>query len=165
MRTNDRSPLVVALLLVALPACQITWRQRPVEPLDRDRKYEMQYDQTWVAVQQVMRGFGLEVKEQRQEGDVGLVDTEFKVLSDTDEDVNRLNKVAYTGPGGFIGGRYAMTVTVRGLNSGETKVKVVTRVEGFINEEYGYQVLRSTGLLENEVFVRIGNQLGTEPIA
>ena len=72
--------------------------------------------------------------------------------------------MAITGAGGFIGGRYTVTLTVRGVRNESIRVKVVTRVEGYINEEFSYQVLRSTGVIEREMFAALGRLLGTTPI-
>lgn len=163
-RSHRPYRLLAAMLLVALPACSITWRQRPIEPLDTDRTYAAGFEDAWAAIERTVTGIELEVRDRQQEDGVGLLETGYSVLSDTGDDINRLDKIAYAGPGGFIGGRYTLTVTVRSLRSGDTRVKVNTRIEGYVNEEFGYQVLRSRGLIEDRIFTRIGTALGTEPV-
>ena len=163
-RLHPSYRLVAALLLLALPACTVTWRQRPIEPLDTDRTYAAAFEETWAAVERTVAGMEMEVRDRQQEGGVGLLETGYRVLSDMGDDVNRLERIAYIGPGGFIGGRYTLTVTVRSLRSGDTRVKVNTRIEGYVNEEFGYQVLRSRGLIEDRIFTQIGTALGTEPV-
>ena len=63
----------------------------------------------------------------------------------------------------FIGGRYALTVTTRNVRDSGTRVKVTTRVEGYISEEYGYQELRSRGIIEDREFAAIGESVGAAP--
>jgi len=53
---------------------------------------------------------------------------------------------------------------VREIRGGHAKVKIVARIEGYMGEEYGYQVLRSTGLIEETLFTRLNETLGTTPV-
>lgn len=154
-----------AALLVALPACKITWREPRLEPLNTNRFYAAELDETCDAARNAVQEFGLEVSEFRGEEGACLVDTGWHVLSDTGEDpLNHLEDVAIVGPGPFIGGRYTVTVTGRASRDEGTRLRVVTRIEGYINEEFGYQVLRSKGLLEERMFAEIGDRLGTPPV-
>lgn len=156
-----------AFLLLALPACTITFREKPIEPLDTDRNYAVPLEQCWSATQAVIEDFVPEVKEANfePENEAGLIVSEFAVLADQGEPVNHLRQVAYARGAPFIGGRYTLTTTLRKVRDGTCKVKVVARIEGYLGEEYGYQVLRSTGLLEETIFERLGTQLGAEPVA
>lgn len=161
-----RSALLVSMIcaLGVLPACTITVREPVIRPLNTNRFYDAELSPTCDAVEGVITAVGLHVKETRREDTACLVESDFKVLSDTGDDpTQHLKRVAYTGVGGFIGGRYTVTVTTRNVRDGGTRVKVVTRVEGYINEEFGYQVLRSRGLIEEAMFAAIGESLGTPP--
>lgn len=160
-----RSPVAAALLLLSLPACSVQFREPTIERLDPDRSYDAACDPTWGTTQEVLEELGAEISEIERRDQAGLITTDFTVLSDIGADINHLDRVAYSRGGSFIGGRYALTVTVRCLQDGRSKVKVVTRIEGYMGEELGYQVLRSTGLLEREIFRRIGARLGAEPAA
>lgn len=156
---------VAAALLVALPACTITFRQKPIEPLDPDRNFEAPLDRTWEATREVIAGFGPEIETAEFEDDAGLIVTEFAVFPDAGPDYAQLDSAAYAQGFPFIGGRYTLTVTVREVRGEQTKVRIVPRIEGYLGEEYGYQTLRSTGLLEEELFGRISTELGVPPIS
>jgi len=154
----------VLLLALALPACQITWREPVLQPLNSNRYYDTGLETTCAAAQQVVLQLGLTVKESQEQDRACLLETEFKVLSDTGDDpTEHLNRIAFVGVGPFIGGRYALTVTTRNVRDSGTRVKVTTRVEGYISEEYGYQVLRSRGIIEDRVFAAIGESVGAAP--
>ncbi len=162
-----RRPVRASLLLVvlALPACQITWREPVLQPLNSNRYYDSTLETTCAAAEQVVTRLGLTVKESQQEERACLLETEFKVLSDIGEDpTEHLDRVAFVGVGPFIGGRYTLTVTTRNVRDSGTRVKVSTRVEGYINEEFGYQVLRSRGIIEERVFAAIGVSVGAAPV-
>lgn len=151
---------LVAGLLAAVPACTITWREPTIEPLDNDRVYAAGLESACAAAERVVRDFGLEVQETREQGGACLVESDFRVLPDIGDDpVDHLDEVAYVGVGGFIGGRYAVTVTARSRED-NTRIKVVTRIEGYVNEEFGYQVLRSRGVIEREMFAALADHLG-----
>lgn len=156
---------LAALMILALPACTITLREPTLRPLNTNRFYAADLGATCDAVDQALQKSGLAIKDSQREDRACLVDTNFKVLSDTGEDpANHLKKVAWTGVGGFIGGRYTVTVTTRTVRDGGTRVRVSTRVEGYINEEFGYQVLRSRGIIEDTLFSSIAEQLGTAAV-
>jgi len=157
-------PFVAGLLLL-VSACTITWKEPVLEPLNSSRFYAAEIGDTCTAVQKVISDFGFQIKDDQRQEKACLIDTEFKVFSDTGDDpTEHLKKVAWTGAGGFIGGRYTMTVTSRNARDGGTRVRVTTRIEGYVNEEFGYQVLRSRGLIEDRVFGAIGTQLGTAAV-
>ncbi len=156
------SALLVAL---ALPACQITWREPILQPLNSNRYYDSTLEATCNAAEQVVTHLGLTVKESQQQERACLLETDFKVLSDTGEDpTEHLDRVAFVSVGPFIGGRYTLTITTRNVRDSGTRVKVSTRVEGYINEEFGYQVLRSRGIIEERVFAAIGQSVGAAPV-
>ena len=162
-RQFARLPALMCLL--ALPACQITWREPKLEPLNSNRFYAAELPGTCDALESVIADFGLTSKEVRREESACLVETDFRVLADSGDDpIDHLRRIAIIGPGPFIGGRYTVTLTGRGVRDGGSRVKVVARVEGYINEEFGYQVLRSTGLIEGRMFASLGETLGTEPV-
>lgn len=156
----------VGLLLLALPACTITFREKPIEPLDTDRNFPVALDSCWETTSDVIRQFPPEIKESRfePENEAGLIVTDFAVLPDRGEPHQHLDNIAYSRGARFIGGRYTLTTTLRKIRDGSCKVKVVARIEGYLGEEYGYQVLRSKGLLEETVFNRIEQRLGTAPV-
>lgn len=168
MHCSALAASLVAVLLASLPACTITFREKPLLPVENDRNFSVGFQEgCWNTTQTVVEGFGPEIKEVRleEENRAGLIVTDFAVLPDTGPDVKHLKKVAHTGNAGFIGGRYALTVTVREIRGERCKVKVVSRIEGYLGQEYGYQVLRSTGLLEEEILTRIGQELSSPAVA
>ena len=118
------------LVLLALPACQITWREPVLQPLNSNRYYDSGLETTCAAALQVVTRLGLSVKESQEEERACLLETDFKVLSDFGDDPTEyLDKVAFVGVGPFIGGRYTLTVTTRDVRNSGTRVKVTTRVE------------------------------------
>lgn len=153
-----------AVLLLALPACTITFRERPLEPVDDDRNFDAPVQETWEVVQEVVHGFVDEIQRVEFEDDAGIIVTEFAVLPDVGPPHQQLDEVALAQGYPFIGGRYSLTVTVRQVQGGQSKVRVVPRLEGYLGEEYGYQTLRTTGVLEQELFNRISGRLG-QPIS
>lgn len=154
-----------AAVLVTLPACKITWREPTLEPLNTNRFYAAELNAVCDASRDTLEDLGLAETEFRQEDGACLLDTGWRVLSDTGEDpTNHLDEVAIIGPGPFIGGRYTVTITGRASRDEGTRLRVVTRIEGYINQEFGYQVLRSKGLLEDRIFAAIGDELGTPPV-
>lgn len=153
------------VLLVALPACKITWREPRLEPLNTNRFYAAELEATCTAARDMVQQFGLEVTEFQDEERACLVDTDWRVLPDSGEDaIDHLDEVAITGPGPFIGGRYTVTITGRASRDAGTRLKVVARIEGYVNEEFGYQVLRSKGLIESRMFAAVGTTLGTPAV-
>ncbi len=158
------SSLVVGLTIVAT-GCTLTFKEPVLEPLNTNRFYDAEIADTCSAVERVVADLGLEIKGSQHEERACLTDTQSKVFSDVgDEPTNHLKQVAWAGAGGFIGGRYTLTVTTRDVRDGGTRVRVTTRIEGYINEEFGYQVLRSKGLIEGRVFAAIGTALGTAAV-
>lgn len=156
-RLNRCAALV---LLLALPACTITFRQKPLAPVDDDRNFDAPLTRTWEVVQDVVGGFVDDVERVEFQDDAGIIVTEFAVLPDTGPPYQHLDEVALAQGYPFIGGRYSLTVTVREVQGGQSKVRVVPRLEGYLGQEYGYQALRTTGVLEQELFNRISDQLG-----
>ncbi len=166
MRIRWRAQSAILLIPVLLiTGCQVTWREPVIEPLNTNRFYDAQLGDTCDAVEAVVQDLALQIEDSEREDSACLLDTEFTVFSDEGEDpINHLGRVAFVGVGGFIGGRYAITVTVRDVRNGGTRVRVSTRIEGYVNEEFGYQVLRSNGLIESRVFDSIGQQLGAPAV-
>ena len=153
------------LVVLALSACQITWREPVLQPLNSNRYYDSALETTCKAAEQVVLRFGLSVKESKAEERACLLETNFKVLSDAGDDpTEHLDRIALVGVGPFIGGRYILTVTTRNVRDSGTRVKVTARVEGYISEEFGYQVLRSRGLIEERVFTAIGDTVGAAAV-
>lgn len=164
IRLGAQRSLMLPMLLV-MGGCQITWREPVIEPLNTNRFYDAELAPTCDAAEQVVQALGLTLGDVQRENNACLLDTEFRVFSDEGDDpMNHLGRVAMVGAGGFIGGRYTLTVTTRDVRNGGTRVRVSTRIEGYVNEEFGYQVLRSNGLIESNIFDAIGDQLGTTPI-
>ncbi|NKB90224.1 MAG: hypothetical protein GKS06_18610 [Acidobacteria bacterium] len=153
--------LVALPLLLSVSACQITWREPVIEPLNTNRFFDSALDQTCEAAEQVVQQIGLSIEDVQREDNACLLETDFKVFSDEGENpMDHLARVAMVGVGGFIGGRYTLTVTTRDVRNAGTRVRVTSRIEGYVNEEFGYQVLRSNGLIETAVFDHIGTRLG-----
>ncbi len=164
IRRGAQRGLLLPLLLLSMGACQITWREPVLEPLNSNRFYDAEFGATCDAAEQVVQDLGLELEDVQREDNACLLDTEFRVFSDEGDDpMDHLRRVAMVGAGGFIGGRYTMTVTTRDVRNGGTRVRVSTRIEGYVNEEFGYQVLRSNGLIERNVFEAIGTRVGAPP--
>ena len=164
IRRGAQRGLLLSLLL-STGACQITWREPVIEPLNSNRFYDAELSPTCDAAEQVVQSLGLAVEDEEREPTACLLETGFRVFSDEGDDpMNHLRRVAMVGAGGFIGGRYTLTVTTRDVRNGGTRVRVSTRIEGYVNEEFGYQVLRSNGLIESSVFDAIGARLGSAPI-
>jgi hypothetical protein len=158
--------LAAVILLAALPACTVTFRRKPIEPIDNDRNYDVEVATCWDASRQVVADFanGIEEEDFDTANNAGLLVTEYAVFADTgEEDWRHLRRVSYSQGAPFIGGRYQLTLTTRTVRGGACKVRVVARIEGYMGEEYGYQALRSNGTLEQEIFDRISTALGTEP--
>ena len=152
-------------LLLSMGACQITWREPVIEPLNTNRFYDAELAPTCDAAEEVVQSLGLILEDVQRENNACLLDTGFSVFSDEGDDpMNHLGRVAMVGAGGFIGGRYTITVTTRDVRNGGTRVRVSTRIEGYVNEEFGYQVLRSNGVIESNVFDAIGMRLGAAPV-
>ena len=157
---------VVAVCLLASAACTVTFRRKPIEPIDNDRNFTVEMQDCWGASRQVVADFANGVEEQTfdAENKTGLLVTRYAVFADTgDDDWQHLRRVSYSQGAPFIGGRYQLTLTTREIRGGACKVRVVARIEGYMGEEYGYQALRSTGVLEQEIFDRISVDLGVEP--
>ena len=163
---SARTRTAAAIMLLALPACTVTFRQKPIEPLDSDRNYDTTIQAAWSGIKQVIEEWPYEISEESfdDENNAGMIITDYWVLPDLGPDHDRLKKVAYAQGAPFIGGRYTLTATVREIRGGHMKVKVVARIEGYMGEEYGYQVLRSTGLIEDAIFTRLNEALGTTPV-
>ncbi len=152
-------------LLLGMGACQITWREPVIEPLNTNRFYDAELVSTCDAAEQVVQELGLTLEDVQREDNACLLDTKFSVFSDSgDNPMDHLGRVAMVGAGGFIGGRYTLTVTTRDVRNGGTRVRVSTRIEGYVNEQFGYQVLRSNGFIESNIFDAIGVRLGAAPI-
>ncbi len=159
------SVLLLLVALAALPACTITWREPTIQPLNTSRFYAAELNPTCDAAQQAAATLGVPIQEVQQQERACLISTDFKVLPDTGENpLDHLKEVAWVGVGGFIGGRYSLTITARTVRDGGTRVRITTRIEGYVNEEFGYQVLRSKGLIESHLFDAIGQRLGTPPV-
>jgi len=158
--------LAALVCLLALPACTVTFRRKPIEPIDSDRNFDINVQECWNASRQVVADFANGVDEESFDAtaETGLLVTKYAVFADTgEEDWKYLRRVSYSQGAPFIGGRYQLTLTARHLRGGACKVRVVARIEGYMGEEYGYQALRSTGVIEQEIFDRISAQLGIEP--
>jgi len=136
-----------------------------IEPVNTNRFYDAPLGPTCDAAEQVVQEFGLALEDIQREDTACLLDTKFSVFSDEGDDpTDHLGRVAMVGAGGFIGGRYTLTVTTRDVRNGGTRVRVSIRIEGYVNEDFGYQVLRSNGLIERSIFDAIGARLGAPPV-
>jgi hypothetical protein len=158
--------LAAVVCLLALPACTVTFRRKPIEPIDSDRNFAVTPQDCWGTSRQVVADFanGVDSETFDTANATGLLVTRYAVFADSgDEDWRHLRRVSYSQGAPFIGGRYQLTLTTRQIRDGACKVRVVARIEGYMGEEYGYQALRSTGVIEQEIFDRISTQLGVEP--
>lgn len=153
------------LLLILLPACQLTFREPRLEPLNTSRFYDAEIGPTCDALAEMASELGLPVESDQREDNACLIETGFRVFSDTGGDpTDNLKTAAHIGVGGFIGGRYWLTLTGRDVRDGGTRVRATVRIEGYINEEFGYQVLRSRGVIEQRIFDGVGTRLGAAPV-
>lgn len=157
--------VALAVCLLALPACRITFREPTIQPLNTNRFYDAEVAATCDAVERVLQDLALPLKKADRQSSACLIDTDFKIFPDIGEEpTNHLKRSAFTGVGSFIGGRYFVTITGRDVRDGGSRLRVVTRIEGYINEEFGYQVLRSTGVIEDRIFAAVGEKLGVAPV-
>lgn len=151
--------------MAALPACQVTFREPTLQPLNTNRFYDAEVAATCDAVEQVLQDMGLAVMKRERQADACLIDTDPKVFPDTGDDpINHLKRSAFTAAGSFIGGRWFVTITGRDVRDGGARLRVVTRIEGYVNQEFGYQVLRSSGIIEDRIFAAVGDKLGVPPV-
>jgi len=165
--TRVPTRLIAVVLLAALPACTVTFRRKPIEPIDNDRNFAVAVDECWQHSRRIVSEFagGIEDEQYDTENNTGLMVTDYAVFSDTGEDDwNHVKRVSYSQGAPFIGGRFQLTLTTRPVRDGSCKVRIVARIEGYMGEEYGYQALRSTGILEEELFGRIATAMGVEAV-
>lgn len=164
-RRRQVPSMLLALLLLCLPACRITFREPELKPLNTSRYYAAEVAATCDAVEAVLHELALPVKKQERQDNACLIETDFKVFPDIgDNPMNHLKRSALTGVGSFIGGRYFLTITGRDVRDGGARLRVVTRIEGYIDQEFGYQVLRSSGIIEDHTFAAVGEKLGVPPV-
>ena len=103
---HTRTRVIAALMLLALPACTVTFRQKPIEPLDTDRNYDTTIQAAWSGVKQVLEAWPYQISEESFDADnnAGMIITDYWVLPDLGPDHDRLKKVAYAQGAPFIGG-------------------------------------------------------------
>jgi hypothetical protein len=152
-------------MLASVMGCQVTFREPKLEPLNTSRFFEAELGPTCDALEAMAGSLGLAIENIRREDTACMVETGFRVFSDTGDDpANHLSRAAYTGVGGFIGGRYFLTLTGRDVRDGGSRVRATVRIEGYINEEFGYQVLRSKGVIEERIFAGVAERVGAAAV-
>jgi hypothetical protein len=155
------SCLLAATCLALLPGCRVTFRQPEIRPLNPTRQYSVPAAALCDAVTRALTGLELDVTEVSREEGACLLETAYRRLGESGERHESLRDVAYvTGADYFGHGRFLVTATVRTATSA-TRIRLTTRIEGF---DAGYRSLRSSGVIEQELFDRIALEAGAEPI-
>lgn len=137
-------------------ACSVTWRQPEIRPLNPVRQFAVPAAALCDALLGALGELDLEAEAVTIEADACLVETGYRRLTGGDDPLEQLREVAHTAGGDFFShGRFLVTASVRELDEG-SRIRLTTRIEGF---DAGYRVLRSTGLIEEELFERIAAKL------
>ncbi len=153
--------LLVALLATQL-ACQVTWREPEVQPLNPVVVFPSELATTCAQVRHTIRQLGTALGKDTVEGDACLFESAHIPLTHNGDPAERLDEVAYLGnQNSFSRGRYIVTASVRPTAIGNTRVHLTTRIEGFDGD---YRVLRSRGLIERTIVERLTDLLGVGPI-
>ena len=159
---DHRPYALTALLIVALPACSITLREPEVQPLNPLRTYADRPANVCEAVANVITALPMSITADNRQDDSCLIETDYRRINDTGEELDRLRDVAYVGNQNFFShGRFLLTVAIRSTGETTVRVRITSRIEGY---DAGYQHLRSTGQIENAVFDRLSEELGSDPL-
>ena len=151
-----RLPLLLAALV--LPACNVTWRQPEIKPLNPVRQFAVDAGSLCDGLLGTLAGLEMEIASVTREENACLVESEFRRLDESKASYEKLDRVAYaTNPAFFSHGRYLITGSVREASTG-SRLRLTIRIEGF---DAGYKLLRSTGVIEEMLFERIGTAVGT----
>lgn len=136
-----------------------TWRQPEIQPLQPVRYAAATVADVCAAMRDVLGSLDLELLEDTGEDAACVLETDYKRLTETGGNIERLDDVAYLGNQGFFAhGRYLVTATMRATSEG-SRIRVTVRIEGY---DGGYRQLRSRGLIERAVFERLADNLGIE---
>jgi hypothetical protein len=154
---------LVALLPVCLSiaGCQVTWREPQIQPLNQGLVLPASLGSVCNQVRDGIGWMGGVVIDETVEPDACLFESSQIPLGTTGAPVQQLEEVAYVPQGSMRGGRYQITASARPTPTGDTRMRISTRIEGL---DGNYQLLRSRGLIERTLIDRITDVLGVEPI-
>ena len=157
-RSGDlRYRLLLLFVTLALPGCRVTWRQPEIKPLNPVRQFAVAAGSLCDGLLGTLDGLDMEIASVAREEDACLVETEFRRLGESDESYEKLDRVAYAANAAFFShGRFLVTGSVRETAAG-SRLRLTTRIEGF---DAGYKLLRSTGVIEEMLFDRVGAAVG-----
>lgn len=165
MSSRDRRPpqrLATLLLLLALPACSVTWRRPEIAPLDPVQVYPVPVSRACDEALVVLAELELAAEESMRSEKACLLETDYQRLGSGPADFDRVQDVAHVGGADlFSHGRYLLTASIREDAEGNTRVRFTARIEGY---DAGYRTVRSNGTIETEAFERLSRRLGTEPL-
>ena len=147
--------------LLSLTACQVTWREPQIQPLNQGLVLPATLGSVCNQIRDGIGWMGGVVLDETVEPDACLFESSQIPLGSTGTAVQQLDEVAYVPQGSMRGGRYQITASARPTSTGDTRMRISTRIEGL---DGNYQVLRSRGLIERTLIERITDVLGVEPV-
>ena len=155
-------PILVAVVVLLLPACQVTLREPEVQPVNPVVILPTELQPTCNQVRSAIGFLGGSLEEEIVERDACLFESAYLTLESSGRGITRLDDVAYVGTASvFSRGRYKLTVSARPTTDGNTRLRLTTRIEGFDGD---YRVLRSRGLIERTIVERITTVMDVEPV-
>jgi hypothetical protein len=113
------------------------------------------------ALRATIQALGSALEENIIEHDACLFESAYIDLTEQGVQINYLDKVAYVGTRALTRGRYLVTASVRPTATGNSRVRLTTRIEAY---DGAYRMVRSRGLLERTLIERLGDLLDAEPI-
>jgi len=159
-----RSTLAALLGSLTLQlACQVTWREPEVKPLNPVAIFPAVLERTCTQLADALQLLGGTLDTETIVQESCLFETAAITLTNTGDPVNRLDEVAYLGnQNSFSRGRYYVTASARPTTvEGNTRVRLTTRIEGYDGD---FRLLRSRGLIERTIIEQLGELLGVRPI-
>jgi hypothetical protein len=123
--------------------------------------FPVEFTETCTALRATIRALGTTLEENIVERDACLFESAYIDLNEQGGPISHLDEVAYVGTQALTRGRYLVTASVRPTTSGNSRVRLTTRIEAF---DGAYRVVRSRGLLERTIIVRLGDLMDAEPI-
>lgn len=155
--------LVLPALLTLTTACQVTWRQPDVQPVNPVVVLPAPLEATCAQLRDAIGFLGGAIDNEVVERDACLYESgEIALLRTADAAVRDLDEVAYV-TDNLSRGRYHLTLSARPTSSGDTRIRISTRIEGY--DGGSYRLLRSRGLIERTLTERVTEVLEVEPVA
>lgn len=150
---------IASVFLIALLAAGCVTAPQQSQPLPTEHTFDAPKSAVWPLI---VSEIGLKYPVRAVEKDSGLLTTDFVSMPAGFNNANMGHWVF--SPGGFLatwaGLRMNMSVLVTEPEAGKTHVVIRTHYEAFENNvSHSWIVCQSNGSLENEVFMRIGEQL------